>query len=150
MTKAENIRETISYSELLATSDAAYSKVENYNSSFTKEDGDIDGPFSLAVAVEDAIADDVSAKMVVITTSYFLDESLNSYYSIANVNLFLNSMGWLTEREESISIRSKELSSESLVIDTGTAGVWNVLFIGIIPIAILVVGGVVVIRRKKR
>lgn len=150
LVETEDSRSTIAYYELLGTTEAAYSKVENYNTTFEKEEGDIEGPFSLMVAVEDAIDDDVSAKMVVIASPYFLDEGINTYYSVANANLFLNSLGWMTEKAESISIRSKDLSTETLVIDTGTAGVWNALFIGIIPVIILVAGGVVVFRRKKR
>ena len=50
--KADNIRDTLNISSILTTSDSAYSKTNLKDmDTMEKEDGDIDGPFDLAVSI---------------------------------------------------------------------------------------------------
>ena len=64
--------------ELLTTSGAAFSKVAGYDlSTYEKEEGDIDGPFAVAVSVED----DGGGQMVWFTSSVFLEDVYNAYSS---------------------------------------------------------------------
>ena len=48
-------RDGVNVSELLTTSDSAYAKVNMNSDQIAKEDGDIDGPFALGVAVTQKI-----------------------------------------------------------------------------------------------
>ena len=54
-------RDTVSVTQLLTTSDDAFSKLSGYSmSTYEFEDGDIEGPFALAVAVTETLDDDMS------------------------------------------------------------------------------------------
>ena len=60
--------------QLLTTSEYAFSKTAGYNiSTYEKEEGDIDGPFTLAVSVEST----GGGKMVWFTSSHFIDDMYN-------------------------------------------------------------------------
>jgi ABC-2 type transport system permease protein len=129
---------------------------------YEKEDGDTDGPYYLGVAVTKTITSDsndsedssdtseTTSKLVYYSSIYMLSDQINEAVSGANFDLFLNTLSWLTEKESSISIRAKSLDSESLVVDAGAAYNWEILMIGLVPIAILICGGVVCYRRRKQ
>lgn len=145
---ATNLRSTLTVTELLTSSDAAYAKTDIANmTTFDKEAGDVDGPFALAAAVEDSRD---GSKLVWYTTYYLLDENVDLNVSGGNSDLFLNTLGWLCQRESSVTIRSKTLSIQSLNINTADGRSLNIFFIGILPLAALICGGVVWYRRKKR
>ena len=142
-----DIRSTLTISELLSTSEKAFSKVDITSTNPDKEAGDIDGPFALGVAVEDSR---YNGKVVWYTTPYLLISEYNTAVSGGNYDLFLNTLGWMCERESSISIHSKSLSVEYLNINAADGRSLNIFFIGILPLAAIVIGGVVWYRRKKR
>lgn len=144
---ATDIRSTLTITELLTTSDEAFSKVDITSTNPDKEAGDIDGPFALGVAVED---DRYNGKIVWYTTPYLLVTEYNTAVSGGNYDLFLNTLGWMCERESSISIHSKSLSVEYLNINAADGRSLNIFFIGILPLSAIVIGGVVWYRRKKR
>lgn len=143
-------RDTITITELLTTSDAAYSKVnistEGYNE---KESGDAEGPFSLGVAIKET-SDDAETNIVWYSSSYLLDDSANEVVSGGNQDLVLNTLGYLTDKEDSISIHSKSLSFDSLIITSAQASRMKVLLIVVVPVVFLGVGAYVCIRRKHR
>ena len=84
-----------------------------------------------------------------INSPKLLDETYNSYSSDANIELVLNSLSWILEEEDSISIRSKSLDYEYLVIDSSTAQTLQTILTMVVPITYLGVGIVIVIRRRK-
>ena len=104
---------------LLETSDAAYSKLAGYDmSTYEKEDGDIDGPFSLGVSVE---YEDGGA-IVWFSSSAYLNDLYNAYSSGANSDLTMNAVLSLAGESEAIAIRSKSLNYNYLTISDSTAG----------------------------
>lgn len=148
--KIDGYRDTITITDLLTTSDSAYSKVDISNAStYEKEDGDVEGPFAVGVAIKETV-NDVETNIVWYTSSYLLDDSANEIVSGGNQDLVLNTVGYLADKEESISIHSKSLSYESLVLTNAQASRMKVLLIFVVPIAFLVVGAYVCIRRKHR
>lgn len=143
-----SVRSTLTITELLTTSNSAYSKTDIANmTTYEKEAGDIEGPFAVAVAAEDS---KFGGKLVWYTTYGLIDDSVNSTVSGGNFDLFLNTLGWTCEHESSITIRSKSLSVEYLNINAADGMSLNIFFIGLLPLAALVTGGVVWYRRKKR
>jgi len=143
-------RDTITVTELLTTSDSAYSKVnlsdEGYND---KEPGDAEGPFAVGVAIKEKV-DDVETNIVWYSSSYILDDSANELVSGGNQDLVLNTLGFLAEKEDSISIHAKSLSYDSLVITSAQASRMKVLLLVVIPVVFLGIGAYVCIRRKHR
>lgn len=137
--------ESESVTEILTTSDTAYSKAAGYAlETYDKEEADVDGPFALAVSV----ACDNEGQMIWVSSSDFLEETYNEYSSGANVELAMNALAELIGETDAVSIRSKSLSYNYLTINESTAESLRTWMIGIIPIVYLAAGIVVVIRRR--
>lgn len=143
-------RSSLTVTDLLTTTDSAYSKLDPYNATtLEKEDGDVEGPFSVAVAVSETV-DAGETRLVWFSTSQFLDQSVNQMVSGGNEDLFLNALNWMCERENNISIRAKSLSASYLTIPSGEASLISTIITVILPLLVLSVGIVVCVRRRKR
>ena len=131
---------------LLSTSDAAYSKLAGYDmATYEKEDGDIDGPFSLAVEA----SYENGGGLIWISSSAYLDDMYNAYSSGANVNFTMNALSQLIGESETLSIRTKSLNYNYLTISDSVSGLLQVVMIGLIPLAFLGTGIILVVRRRR-
>ena len=132
---------------LLTTSDSSYSKTAGFNiETYDKEDGDVDGPFAVAVSVET----DNDGKLIWFTSDYFLEEAYNAYSSGANLDLAMNALSSLIGEREAVSIRSKSLSYNYLTISESTATLLKAWMIGVIPAAFVLMGVLTVVERRKK
>ena len=146
----EQLRSTLAVSPLLTTSDASYSKLAGTGmTNFIKEEGDVDGPFNLAVAASEEYGGK-EARMVWFSNSNFLVEGVDDSVAGANMDLFLNALGWLTEKESGISIRAKELNMDHITMSNAQGNAMSIVIMAVLPLAIIAVGIVVVIRRRRR
>ena len=134
--------------ELLTTSDQAFSKADGLNiTSYDKEEGDTDGPFALAVSVEESSG----GQLVWFSSSTFLEDVYNAYSSGANVNLAMNALSNLIGETQAMAIRSKSLNYNYLTISDSTSSLLKVLMIGVFPLTYLAIGvGVVLYRRRRQ
>lgn len=133
---------------LLTTSDEAFSKASGFAmTTYEKEDGDTDGPFTLAFSAEDSTS---GGKVLWVATDYLLDDMYNSYSSGANLDFVMNGMSWMIGETDAISIRSKSLDNNYLTISSSSAAWLKVCMIGIIPIGFLLLGVEEVLRRRKK
>lgn len=130
---------------LLSTSDEAYSKVDTSSNTITKEKEDIDGPFSLAVLVED----DNGGKMIVLGCSNALEEQIDQAVSGSNSNLALNGFNYLTKQESKISVRAKEISQDYAIVPAFWQKTVMMFSIFVIPVFVLIIGGFVILRRRR-
>lgn len=131
---------------LLETSASSYSKTAALDMQTTeKEEGDTDGPFAVAAASERG-----EARMVWVTSADLLTDSVNAMVSGANSDLFMNSLDWMCDQAETISIRAKSLDEAGLTLTQAQSSFWSIVMIGIIPGALLIVGMIIVVRRKRR
>ena len=142
-------RSSLEITPLLTTSDSSFSRSDMENASGEKADGDTDGPFDVAYAVTETV-DAKTSKATVFGTSYFVDENFAAYSG--NMNLFLNSLKWMCDLEENISlVETKSLTdSGSLEVDQSVSLLWGILLTVAIPAVVLVAGIVVYVKRKKR
>ena len=132
--------------ELLTTSYNSFSKLAGYAmTDYEKEDGDIDGPFALAVSIDTA----GEGKIVWFTSSYFLDDIYNATSSGANNNLGMNALSSLIGETEAMAIRSKSLNYNYLTISDSTASLLKVTMIGVFPLLYFGIGIGVVLRRRR-
>ena len=132
--------------ELLTTSYDAFSKIKGFEiETYEKEEGDIDGPFTLGVSIETSGA----GQIIWYSASDFLNDMYNAYSSGANVNLAMNSLNCLIGEREAIAISSKSLNYNYLTIADSTSSLLKTLMIGVFPLTYLGIG-VVVIMRKRR
>ena len=133
--------------ELMYTSDYAFSKVAGFAlDTYEYEEGDIEGPFTVALAIET----NGGGQIVWFSASDFLDDMYNAYSSGANVDLAMNAVSSLLGEREAISIRSKSLNYNYLTINDETASTLKLLMLGVFPLAYLGIGvGMVLSKRGK-
>ena len=137
---------TSQVTELLTTSESSFSKVSGYDmATYEKEDGDIDGPFTVALSVEET----GGGEIIWFSSSAFLDDMYNAYSSGANVNLATNGLSSLVGESEAMAIRSKSLNYNYLTISESTSSLLKVAMVGVFPLAYLGIGIYVVLRRRR-
>lgn len=131
--------------ELMTTSYDAFSKVAGFElDTYEYEDGDIYGPFTLAVSIETT----GNGQVIWFSASDFLDDMYNAYSSGANVDLAMNALSSLIGEREAIAIRSKSLNYNYLTINDSTASTLKTLMIGVFPIVYLGIGIFVIVRKR--
>lgn len=152
LTVGSDLRESLSVTKLLTTSDDAFSKLSGYAmATYEKEEGDVDGPFVLAALATETIDDELYSNVVWISSAALLDEQADSLVSGGNQDFFLNIVSYLCEPEESsVSIRAKSLTTEYLTMDSATASSLTILMLGVLPLGYLAIGIGVWVWRKRR
>ncbi len=148
---SEDVRDTLTVSSLVTTSDAAYAKalVNGQLSTLEQEEGDAQGPFTVAAAATETVGD-TESQLVVIASQELLSETIIEQFSVSNTDLFLNSLSWMCDHESSISISAKSLNTETLTMTAAESRFWMILSMGVIPVALLACGvGVWAWRRRK-
>ncbi len=141
------VTDETSATALLTTSDAAFSKLSGYEmATYEKEEGDIDGPFALAVSIDCGSG----GRIIWFASSSFLDDVYNAYSSGANVNLAMNALSAMIGESEAMAIRSKSLNYNYLTISDSTSSLLKTLMIGALPVLYLGVGIAVVLVKRRR
>lgn len=131
---------------LMTTSDAAFSKVAGYDlTTYEKEDGDIDGPFALAVSIDCGS----EGQIVWFSSASFLDDMYNALSSGSNSDVAMNALSSLIGETEAMAIRSKSLNYNYLSISDSTASMLKTIMIGVVPLAYLGVGILVILKRRR-
>src|SRR5699024_10211692 len=126
--------------------ETSFSKIAGYDlSTYEKEEGDIDGPFSVAVSIEDP----GGGSIIWFSSSLFLDDMYNAYSSGANSNLAMNALSSLIGESEAMAIRSKSLNYNYLTISDSTASLLKTLMVAVFPLLYLGAGIGIVIRRRR-
>ncbi|MDE5965443.1 MAG: Gldg family protein [Lachnospiraceae bacterium] len=135
----------------LLTSSAQSFEKKNPESAETleREDGDELGPYSLAVAVEKTEEEIVSG-MVVIGSESVFDEGVDSVVSGANYMFLMNIFSQLADHETTSAIASKSLSYDSLNITTGQVVFWRNITMFVLPVVLLMIGGIIWFGRRRR
>ena len=131
-------------------SNRSYGKRDIANAkTVAKEAGDLAGPFALAVAITDP-APDASrkdTKLIVAGNIQFLGQGLTSQVP-GNGDFFLNSLGWLREQKQTITVRAKSLLQMRLSMGNLTALLYSALVVILLPLLVLGTGVVVWARRR--
>ncbi len=139
---------TATVTPLLQTSADSFSKLAGYAmSTYDKEDGDIDGPFTLALSIEDSTA---GGRVVWVASDYLLDAQYNAFSSGANLDFAMNSMSWMIGDTDAVSIRTKSLNYNYLTISSSSATWLKICMIGVVPVCFLLLGVDEVLRRRKK
>ncbi len=133
--------------ELLTTTSSSFSKASGYEmSTYEKEDGDTDGPFALAVSIEDTSG----GSLVWFASSDFLSDEMNYASSGANSDLAMNAIASMVGETEAMAISSKSLNYNYLTMTQEVSSFLKALMIGIVPLGYLGVGIGVIIRKRRR
>ncbi len=131
--------------QLLTTSYYSFNKTAGYNlATYEREDGDTDGPFAVAVAIED----NNGGQIIWFSSSEFLADMYNSYSSGANGDMAMNAVASLIGENEAMAIRSKSLNYNYLTISDSTSSLLKLLMVGVFPLAYLGVGICIILKRR--
>ncbi len=142
-------RSTTQIDPLLTTSDSAYSKIDVSSDTVEKQDGDIAGPFNLGVAITEKY-NDVESKLIVLGSSLMIDEQMMAYPSIGNLDLMLNSINFVSNKESNLAIRTRSVTQQYLTMNAAQVNFWAIVIVVIIPVFVLAFGGFVCVRRRKK
>ena len=146
--KLEDKRDSVTIESLLTTSDSAYVKT-NVNGTLEKEDGDAEGPFDVGVAVTESV-DNGETKLIYLTSANLFSQQVDAMVSGNNVKLLANSVSWMCDQEQSVSIPSKSTQISYLTVTAASARMWGMVTIGLLPVLCLVLGGGIWVKRRKR
>jgi ABC-type uncharacterized transport system involved in gliding motility auxiliary subunit len=135
----------ITVTELLKTSEASFGETELQGNEAKFDEGkDNKGPLTLGVAASKKVGDK-EARLVVIGDSDFAS---NAYQrSAANADLFVNSINWLAQEEDLISIRPKSQTDRKVEL---TPAANNILFWLTLLMPLAVIGAGIQIWWKRR
>lgn len=145
--KTEDVRSTVEVDGILTTSSNSYIKTDSSSLGYMR--GDPVGPFATGVTAVER-TDEGETRIVWFSSSGMLMEEMDEMVGGNNTNLVLNSIGWMTEQENSITIRPKPASSASLRLTSAQAMRWSVLFVLAVPAAVMTGGSILCIRRRRR
>lgn len=132
---------------LLVSSDSAYSKPEGYEMTTTeKADGDIAGPFTLAAYARN---EDTGAQVIWVNCGNMDNEGIYQVIP-GNVTFLQGCAASLAGQENAVLIDSKALEAAPLEVPSIAASTLGLLFVIVLPAALLAVGAVVVVLRRRK
>ena len=109
------------------------------------------GTFNYAVAVTDKISEEVSSKLVYISSYAFAKaEQFENLVGTGNAQFVVKCLQWLANQEETISIPMKSRTYSNLVYTINAQQRILYVIVIIIPAAVLAYGVYVWFRRRKR
>lgn len=130
---------------LKTSSDAFVKKNITENSSYEKEEGDVDGTFS--VAAYSSLGD---SQMVWYATPYVLNDSMDYYVNGGNSLLFMASVNWMCDKTVAVSVAAKTMQVQALVIPAAAGAFWSLTLTFLLPACILGGGVFVWLRRRRK
>ena len=132
---------------LLVSSESSYSKTAGYEmTTAQQEDGDPDGPFALAAYASN---DTTGAEVVWVNCGNMDNEAV--YQTVpGNVTFLQGCAAALAGQEGTALVESKALEAAPITISGHTAAVLGLVFVLILPAAVLAMGAVVVLLRRRK
>jgi ABC-2 type transport system permease protein len=140
MTLTDPARSAIQTKAFLSTSDGGYAVVD--------PDNKTQGTFAVGAVATEKIDDSTTARLTVYGSDSLINSDItNSFSNVSNNDLFMSSATCGFGDISSISIDPVSLQEPTNTITTG--GIWAVLFIFVIPVAVMIIGFVRWMRRRR-
>ena len=132
---------------LLVSTESSYSKAAGYEmTTAEQEDGDPDGPFALAAYASD---NSTGAEVIWVNCGNMDNEAV--YQTVpGNVTFLQGCAASLAGQEGTTLVESKALEAAPITISGHTAAVLGLVFVLILPAAVLAAGAVVVLLRRRK
>jgi ABC-type uncharacterized transport system involved in gliding motility auxiliary subunit len=132
------------------TSNNAYCKADPYNTqTFEREQGDESGQFSIGMAAEEQF-NGTDIKAAWYGSDMMILDKTDEIVSGGNTDLFINTLGWLCGKENSINVRAKSTLTSYLTVTTSFKNVMGVVITAVLPAAALAAGVIIYVRRRRR
>ena len=133
----------ITVEPILETTDKAWGETDFTDEAVFDPKTDIEGPLTLAYA---ASMQDSASVLIAVGNASFLDNDIVTFQG--NIDFFMNAVGWMVGKEDSISIRAKAPSFEQVYLSDRQA---KSVFYGtvmVIPVCFALLGVGVWVRRR--
>jgi hypothetical protein len=89
--------------------------------------------------------------MIWVSSFGLTDDTANSYAAGGNASYFLSAVKWLCQAEDEVSAFAPiTLTTPRLTLSAGTAGLWSIALIFLIPATVLGTGFVYWLRRRRK
>lgn len=168
-TDSENTE--VTYTSLASTTSLSVSKTDISNAtSYSKEEGDIGGPFDIVVAAsktvsqksteeettdgsdsDSTVESTMTADILVFGSVYALSDTIDNVVTQSNTQIVTNALSdYIDTDVQSVSVPAKSLSSTQLTVTESGSRVFGILISVVAPIIILTAGIAVWLRRRKR
>lgn len=145
LTNAGVHTDTITWTDLLTTSDNAYVKTDISNiTTFEKESGDQSGKFTLAANVTDS---ESGADITVVASVLAFSNDADSIVSGQNLALFKGIASTFASSDSAVSIDAKPYTYTTLSVNQSVAIMSETLLVMVLPVALIVIGIVIWYRR---
>lgn len=132
--------------EILKTSKNSWGETDYPGEVSFNEDRDLPGPVTIAVLVEKKTGDKKTS-MAIFGDSDFAS---NGYFqNEGNANIFLNTINYLAEEEDLISIRPKDFDDRRVTLTQAEVSTLFYLVVIAIPLLVVIAGVIFYIRRGK-
>ena len=139
--KKSSLRSDLTLTDLLTTSKQSLLKKDPSSQNTDKEKGDVDGPFATAVYAEETL-DKGTTKLTVIATNEVQDDLMQ--------NVISGMLGDSGDGTAATSIEAKSLSSSTITMSAGSAIMWSIVLVILVPAGLLLAGfGIWFTRRRK-
>ena len=137
-TLTDPVRDSIANQSLMTTSESGHA---------VSGDSDVQGQYVLAASATEDVTNG-QARLAVLGCPTLLDEQiLTNFPNLANADAFLSILTWFLDGVDNVSVESKSLQ---VTYNTVTnSAVWSVLLIFVIPLAALLGGLIIWIRRRR-
>lgn len=134
----------VSYVKLFTSSDTSKFHSSDDEGADDEEVEDASGSYTLGI-----VASTDNSKFIWISSPYFTDSSVNSYVNGGNNVFFVALCEKLCGKLRSLSIESKAMVEDSLVINQAGAIFWTGILVVVIPCTVIFIGIFVSVRRKR-
>ncbi|MGN1205460.1 MAG: Gldg family protein [Eubacterium sp.] len=155
MTVQSDVRSTLTVGNMMSTTEEAYAKTNIKSQTTEKEDGDISGPFSVALSIKDSYAEKTkgaghATEIVVFGSVSFETSTFLETNQFGNRTVLLNSLSYLSgEETTTLAIPTRNLDEEIVQIQESDRIFFVVLLVVIIPLILLGTGLFIWIKRRK-
>lgn len=139
--KASSLRNSLKLTDILTTSKQSLLKKDPSSQNTDKEKGDLSGPFTTGVYAEETV-DDGTTKLTVIATNEVQDDLMQ--------NVISGMLGDSKDGTTNTSIEAKSLSYSTITMSAGSAIVWSVILVILVPLALLLTGFAIWFTRRRK
>ncbi len=140
--------EDFSVEEALVTTGSSYAKKEVTDTTTAEREAqDESGPFALALYLSD---EKTGAKAALFGTSNIFVREIDDRVGGANMELFTNAVNDMVDKKVNTTIPPKSYDDSVLTVPFGSALLLGLLFVLLLPLAVLASGIILFIRRRRK
>ncbi|MCD7824714.1 MAG: Gldg family protein [Clostridiaceae bacterium] len=146
------LRDGVTVTSLLETSESAFVKTNPSSGETSKEDGDVDGPFALGYSVTEEIDDDTETNLIVYSSAGAFSESFLAAGELDNASVLKQSLSSINTSSNitEVSIDQKSLSYSYVSMTVSSQLFWAAMVVVILPAALLIAGFVIWFTRRRK